>query len=78
VEDGVPLGTSSDTVISDVVGMTTEGKSIGVILIQNDGKLTELEVYSPDTIEGSWGFPILDGLQKCEWVELSTLKSLKV
>jgi hypothetical protein len=77
VEEGVPLGTNSNRIISDVLGTATEGKSIGVILFQNDGKLSELEVYSFDDIEGNWGFPILDSLRKLEWDAPSTPEGTK-
>jgi hypothetical protein len=77
VEEGAPLGTNCDRIISDVVGMTTEGKSIGVLLFQNEGKLTELEVYPLDDIEGSCGFPVLDSLRKLEWVDPSTPEGSK-
>jgi hypothetical protein len=72
VDESAPLGTSSNKIISDVFGKTHEGNAVGVILFQSEGKLTELEVYSLDEIEGNWGFPALDSLQKCEWVDTST------
>ena len=34
VENGVPLGKCSNSVISDVVALTPEGKKIGVLLFQ--------------------------------------------
>jgi hypothetical protein len=74
VDEGAPLGTSSNRVIADVDGMTSEGKRIGVLLFQKDGRLTILEVYSMDIIEGDWGFPVIGSLQKYEGSDLSTLK----
>jgi hypothetical protein len=77
VDESVSLGLSSSNIISDVVGMTTEDKSVGLLLFQNDGKLTELEVYSIDDIEGDWGFPVLDSLHKIEWVDQPIQKGSK-
>jgi hypothetical protein len=67
VDESAPLGASPDRIISDVLGETDKGNAIGVILFQDDGKLTELEVYSMVEIDGDWGFPALDSLRKCEW-----------
>jgi hypothetical protein len=66
VEEGVALGRSSNAVISDVVGKTPEGKKIGVLLFQKNGKLSILEVYEMDVIEGDWGFPVYESLQTWE------------
>jgi hypothetical protein len=48
-----------------------------VSLVQNDGKLIELEIDPLETIEGDFGLPVLDGMQKCEWADPSTLKGIK-
>ena len=68
------MGTSSSRVISDVVGLTPEGKKIGVLLFQKAGKLSILEIYSRDIIEGDWGFPVYESLQTWEEVGRSTMK----
>jgi hypothetical protein len=74
VEEGVPLGTCSYSVISDVVAKTPEGKKIGVLLFQKHGKLSILEVYSMDIIEGDWGFPVYESLGTWEDVGQSSMK----
>ena len=62
VEEGLPLGTSSKTVISDFTGKTSKDKNFGLLLFQKDGKLTLLEFYELDIMEGNWEFPVLDSL----------------
>jgi hypothetical protein len=74
VDDDVPLGTSSFRIISDAIGKTPDGKKIGLLLFQKDGKLSTLEVYSMDIIEGDWGFPDYKSLQTWESLGLSTMK----
>jgi hypothetical protein len=75
VEEGVPLGKCSYSPISDVVAKTPNGKKVGVLLFQKHGKLSILEVYSLDIIEGDWGFPVYESLQTWENVGLSTMRS---
>jgi len=75
VEAGTPLGECPRSVLSDVVGLTPEGKKIGVLLFQKAGRLSILEVYSMDIIEGHWGFPVFDSLQTWEGVGRSIIKN---
>ena len=77
VDEGSPLGTGSSSVIADVDGRTPEGKKIGVLLFQRDGKLSILEVYSMDVIEGEWGFPVYESLQTWEDMGRSSMKETK-
>jgi hypothetical protein len=63
VEEGAPLGISSHSPIADVVGTTQEGKKVGLLLFQKDGKLNLLEEYELDVIEGTWGFPVIGSLE---------------
>jgi hypothetical protein len=63
VDNDAPPGRCSNNVISDFVGMTPEGKKVGLLLFQKDGKLDLLEEYMLDIIEGNWGFPVLDSLE---------------
>jgi len=74
VEEGLPLGISSYSPIADVVGTTQEGKKVGLLLFQKDGKLTLLEFYELDIIEGDWGFPALDSLKAWQGVGRSFVK----
>jgi hypothetical protein len=64
-------------VISDVVGKTPDGKKIGILLFQKDRKLTLLESYLLDVIEGSWDFPVLNSLQTWESCGFPTIKVSK-
>ena len=63
VEDGLPLGIGSRSPIADFVGTTQEGKKVGLLLFQKDGKLDLLEEYELDVIEGNWGFPVMNSLE---------------
>jgi len=63
VDEGAPLGISSHNPIADVVGMTQEGKRVGLLLFQKDGKLDLLEEYELDVIDGRWGFPAINSLE---------------
>jgi len=65
VKEGTPLGTCSSNVISDFIGVTPEGKKVGLLLFQENGKLDLLEEYELDVMEGDWGFPVIDSLE--EW-----------
>jgi len=67
VDEHAPLGASPNRIISDFLGETDKGNEVGLILFEDHGKLSDLEVYSMADIEGEWGFPILDSLRKCEW-----------
>jgi hypothetical protein len=78
VDEEAPLGACSTTVISDVVGKTSEGKRIGVLLFQKDGKLTLLESYLLDIIEGHWDFPVFNSLQTWESSGIPTIRVSKV
>jgi hypothetical protein len=78
VEEGAPLGISSYSPISDVVGMTPDGKKIGVFLFQKDGKLTLMESYLLDVIEGNWNFPVFDSLQTWKSTGFPTIRVSKV
>jgi len=66
VEENVPTGTCSQSVISDFVGLTPDGKKCGVLLFQKAGKLILLEAYQQDPIDGTWGFPVISSLQRFE------------
>jgi hypothetical protein len=77
VEDGAPLGIGSRSPIADVVGTTPEGKKVGLLLFQKDGKLDLLEEYELDVIEGDWGFPVIDSLQTWESTGFPTFKISK-
>jgi hypothetical protein len=77
VEEGRPLGSYSYSVISDVLAKTPEGKKMGILLFQDHGKLSILEMYSLDILEGDWGFPVYESLQTWEDFGRSTMKDTK-
>jgi hypothetical protein len=71
VED-TPLGSDrGGRVVGDFEGKTARGELVGVLLFQNAGKLTELEVYSMDgQIKGEsseFGLPVIDGMNLLVW-----------
>ena len=77
VEESVPLGACSSSVISDVLAKTPECKKMGIILFQKEGKLSLLEMYSLDILEGDWGFPVYESLQTREDCGGSTMRNTK-
>jgi hypothetical protein len=77
VEEGLPLGSFPYSVISDVFAKTPEGKKMGILLFQKEGKLSLLEMYSLDINEGDWGFPVYESLQTWEDFHRSTMKDTK-
>jgi hypothetical protein len=61
----IPSVSSCDgKIISDQVGRTAKGELVGAILWQEQGRLSELEVYSVDgqTVENTCGLPLPDSL----------------
>ncbi|MGA2349141.1 MAG: hypothetical protein ABSF70_01800 [Terracidiphilus sp.] len=66
VEEGFPSGSYPSSVISDVLAKTPEGKKMGILLFQEQGKLSILEMYSLDILEGDWAFPVYESLQRWE------------
>jgi hypothetical protein len=77
VDECAPLGTGSASPIADVVGFTPEGKKVGLLLFQKDGKLNLLEEYELDILDGGWGFPVIDSLQTWESTGFPTIKISK-
>ncbi len=61
VEDNRLLGEDSCRVLADFAGATLEGQEVGAMLFQQDGKLSELEIYAYD-YEGEFGLPTIDSL----------------
>jgi hypothetical protein len=53
-----PLGSSGcDRIIGDLVGKTSKGELVGVLLFQAAGRLCELELYSLDGEANEFGLP---------------------
>jgi hypothetical protein len=66
VSDGVPTAIAGkDRIVVDLSGQTSEGFSVGVLLFQDDGKLSELEIYPFDD-EGTFGLPTIESLSPFE------------
>ena len=65
--DGAPPGINKgDRVIGDFVGASASGESVGVILFQGDGRLSELEIYPFSDFknkEPDSNFPLVESLQ---------------
>jgi hypothetical protein len=67
VLDTSPLGIShSGRVIVDLVGKTPNGQLVGVLVFQDAGKLSELEVYLIDGEETEFGLPTIESLSPLE------------
>ncbi len=64
VLDNVPAAVAGkDRIIVDLQGRTAEGASVGLLIFQDEGKLSELEVYSYDD-EGKFGFPTIESMAR--------------
>jgi hypothetical protein len=65
VADGVPLGSSQNRILCDLVGRTANGELIGLLLFQGGGELLDLEVYSLDGEAGppEFGFPTIESFR---------------
>jgi hypothetical protein len=50
--DSVPRGVhQGERIVGDFLGITVKGDSIGVVVLQDEGRLAELEVYPFDDFE---------------------------
>jgi hypothetical protein len=63
-----PLVTvKEERIIGDFVGTTAKDESVGVILFQDDGKLSELEIYPFSDFENKMpdsNFPLIESLKQ--------------
>lgn len=68
--------------LCDYEGRTASGELVGVLLFQDGGKITELEVYSIDgeiqDPSGVFGGPLLASLQMLEWEPLPGNPNIRV
>ena len=64
-ENAPAVGAARDRIVVDRSGRTANGASVGLLLFQDDGKLSELEVY-PYGDEGKFGFPTIESLSPFE------------
>jgi hypothetical protein len=60
------VGSSSSRIIADATGQTSDGISVGLILFQDGGRLSELEVYPFGESDGDFGWPKLESLSVWE------------
>jgi hypothetical protein len=71
--DGDPPSRKGTRLIGDFVA-TVDDQDVGVLLFENDGKLSSLEVYSFAGSDKPFGLPNVDTLAPCEWEDLPTGK----
>ena len=78
-KDVQPGADRGEKVVGDFAGKTAQGELVGILLFQEKGKLTELEVYSMDGLaEGAFGLPDLGSMSVLEWVPSPTNPGFKV
>ncbi|HTW78565.1 MAG TPA: hypothetical protein VME23_03370 [Terracidiphilus sp.] len=66
VSDGAPGAVAAkERIVADLSGQTPEGISVGVLLFQDEGKLSELEIY-PYENEGEFSLPTIESLAPFE------------
>jgi hypothetical protein len=66
VSDGIPAAVAGkDGVVADLSGQTADGISVGVLVFQDDGRLSELELYPYDN-DGPFGLPTIESLSPFE------------
>jgi hypothetical protein len=66
VSDDAPVAIAAiERIVADLSGHTADGISVGVLLFQDAGKLSELEVYPYDN-EGEFGLPTIESLSSFE------------
>lgn len=62
VSAGAPLAIiTKDRVVADLSGQAPEGVSVGILIFQDGGKLTELEFYPYDDA-GKFSLPTIESL----------------
>ena len=67
VAEGVPACNEwADRMLGDLIGRTSKGELVGLMLFQGGGRLSCLEVYSLDGAAGppEFGFPTIESLQE--------------
>ena len=66
-----PLGAvKAERIVGDFVGATAKGESVGVILFQDDGRLSELEIYPFSDFENKTpdsNFPLIESLKQLKF-----------
>lgn len=65
----VPTEAENERILCDLVGLTRGGDSIGLILFEDDGKLSELEIYPFEdfkTKDSNLNFPDIASLRGFE------------
>jgi hypothetical protein len=66
VSEDAPAATNAkERIVADLLGQTAEGVGVGVLIFQDEGKLSELEVYPYDN-EGAFGLPTVESLAHFE------------
>jgi len=66
ISGAAPAGVAAkERIVVDLSGQTADGISVGVLIFQDDGKLSELEIY-PYDVEGAFGLPTIESLSPFE------------
>jgi hypothetical protein len=66
VSDNAPAGIlTKERVVADLSGQAPEGISVGILIFQDEGKLSELEIYPYDN-ERKFGLPTIESLSPFE------------
>jgi hypothetical protein len=64
VSNDVPaVAAGRERIVFDLSGRTAEGASVGLLILQDEGKLTEMEIY-PYGDEGEFGLPTIESLAR--------------
>jgi len=67
VKEDAPVGVpAKDRIVADLSGQSPEGVTVGILLFQDDGKLTELELYPYDDA-GEFGLATIESLNPFEY-----------
>ncbi len=66
--EGIPIPRKGERVIRDYLA-TVDGQEVGIMLFQNGGRLSSLEVYSAAGTDKPFGLPAIENLYS--WEELS-------
>jgi hypothetical protein len=82
VSESAPLGIDrGETVVGDFEGKTAREELVGILLFQQAGKLTELEVYSMDGLikggSSEFGLPALDTVMALQWEPVPGMPNFK-
>jgi hypothetical protein len=64
-DNALPAIAGKERIVVDLTGRSVEGASVGVLIFQDEGKLSELEIYSYGD-EGEFGLPTIESIASFE------------